>query len=288
MKIAIVTDSACNITPELAEKHDIYVLPLQIIFGETVFREGVDLSTKDFYEKIVATEQIPTTSQPSVADTIDLYTDLIKKYDHIISIHMDARLSGTFQTIHAVANEIDNEKITVIDSQLVTIPARYVVLEAKRLVDEGASVEEIIQHIEDVRDHTIAFAALNDLSYLSNGGRASKLAGSLINKMKIKPVIHVKSNSLKFIGTSRTGKRAINKLLESSINFIDSLDYSTKIVVGYGNNPEKAEMLRASIHHKYPQQEIELIRIDSVIGVHTGPKVLGICATKDYSLVTSH
>lgn len=283
MSIAIVTDSACNITTEMAEEHGIYVLPLQIIFGEKVYKDGVDLSIKEFYEKIVESDEIPTTSQPSAADALKLYEELVEKYDHIISIHMDARLSGTFQTLQAIANEVDENKITVIDSGLVTVPAHFVILEAKRLADEGASVEEITAHVSDVRDHTTAFTALNDLDYLLSGGRIAKLAGSIINKIKIKPVIRVHADSLKFIGTSRTEKRAIKKLLDRSLNHIETLDFPTKIVVGYGNNPDEAEELRQSVLEKYPEHTIDLIRIDSVIGVHTGPEVLGICATKDYT-----
>lgn len=285
MKTAIVTDSACNITPEMAEEYGIYVLPLQIIFEEEVYRDGVDLSTKEFYEKIVASDKIPTTSQPSAADTVDLFKKLVKEYDHILCIHMDARLSGTFQTSRAIANEIDSEKITVIDSGLVTIPAHYVILEAKRIADEGASVEEIIAHIEDVRQNTIAFTALNDLNYLLSGGRVAKMAGAIVNKIKIKPVISVHAESLKFVGTARTEKRAIKKLFDQSMGHVERLDYPTKIVIGYGNNPEEAEKLRTSVQENYPENEIDLIRIDSVIGVHTGPEVLGIGVTKDYTKI---
>ncbi len=283
MSVAIVTDSACNITPEMAEAHDIYVLPLQIIFGETVYQDGVDLSTQEFYEEIVAYDGIPTTSQPAAADTVNLFKQLVQEYDHVISIHLDARLSGTFQTTRAIAKEIDSENITVVDSGLVTLPARYVVLEAKRLADAGASVKEIIAHIEDVRQHTIAFTALNDLDYLLSGGRVAKLAGSIINKIKIKPVISVHAQELKFIGTSRTEKRAIRKLLDHSLDSIEALDYPVKLAVGYGNNPAEAEKLRSAVQEKYPDHEMDFIRIDSVIGVHTGPEVLGICATKDYT-----
>lgn len=283
MKIAIVTDSACNMTPEMAEKHGVYVLPLQILFGEKAYREGVDLTGKEFYEKVVAAEEMPTTSQPSAAETVNLFKALLEEYDHILSIHMDARLSGTFQTTRLIANDLDSEHITVIDSGLVTIPAYPVILEAKRLADEGASVEEIIAHIEDVRQHTKAFAALNDLDYLLSGGRFAKLAGSIVSKIKIKPVISVHAKDLKFIGTSRTEKRATKKLLNSASEYIDGLGYPTKIAVGYGNNPKDAEKLRESLQEKYPQHAIEVIRISSVIGVHTGPEVLGICATRDYT-----
>lgn len=142
MKIAIVTDSACNITPEIAEDQGIYVLPLQVIFEKDIYREGVDLTTQEFYEKIVESDKIPTTTQPSAADTVNLLKKLVQEYNHILCIHMDARLSGTFQTTRAIANEINAEKITVVDSGLVTIPAREVILEAKRIANEGQMLKK--------------------------------------------------------------------------------------------------------------------------------------------------
>lgn len=285
MKIAIVTDSACNITPEIAEDQGIYVLPLQVIFEEEVYREGVDLTTQEFYEKIVESDKIPTTSQPSAADTVNLLKKLVQEYNHILCIHMDARLSGTFQTTRAIANEINAEKITVVDSGLVTIPAREVILEAKRIANEGANVEEIIAHIEDVRQNTIAFTALNDLDYLLSGGRIAKLAGALVKKIKIKPVIRVHAEKLNFVGSARTEKRAVRKLLDESMRYVKDSDFAPKLVIGYGNNPEDAKKLRASVKERCPEHDIDLIRINSVIGVHTGPEVLGIGITKDYSKI---
>ncbi len=285
MKIAIVTDSACNVTPEIAEDQGIYVLPLQVIFEKEIYREGVDLTTQEFYEKIVESDKIPTTSQPSAADTVNLLKKLVQEYDHILCIHMDARLSGTFQTTRAIANEINAEKITVVDSGLVTIPAREVILEAKRIADEGANVEEIIAHIEDVRQNTIAFTALNDLDYLLSGGRIAKLAGALVKKIKIKPVICVHAKKLNFVGSARTEKRAVRKLLDESMEYVKNSGFASKLVIGYGNNPEDAKKLRASVKERCPEHDIDLIRINSVIGVHTGPKVLGIGITKDYSKI---
>lgn len=285
MSIAIVTDTACNITPEMAEKYGIYLLPLEIIFGDKSYRDGYDLSTEEFYNKIENTNEIPTTSQPRVAEAVELYTQLVAEYDQVLSIHLDSRLSGTFQTLQAVANEIDKERITLFDTHLVTIPAAYLVLEAKRMADKGHELEIIIERLEEMREQTAAIAYLNDLEYLTSGGRLSAIAGSIMNWIKIKPIIQVKHDDLKFLGTARSEKRALSKFKEKVRAYLDELDYPIQMDVGYGSNLELAESVKKSFEKEYPGHEMKLIPIDGIVGVHAGPEVIGIAITPDYSKI---
>lgn len=285
MSIAIVTDTACNVTPEMAEKYGIYLLPLEIIFGETSYRDGYDLSTEEFYEKIEQTDEIPTTSQPQVSEAVELYTELVEKHDQVLSIHLDSRLSGTFQTLRAVANDIDKEKITLFDTNLVTIPAAYLVLEAKRMADEGHSLEEIIKRLEEMREHTAAIAYLNDLEYLTSGGRISAVAGNIINWIKIKPIVQVKHDEIKFLGTARSEKRALSKFQNKVKAYLEELDYPFRMDVGYGSNLGIAESVKETFEEEYPGHDMKLIPIDSIIGVHAGPEVIGIAITPDYSKI---
>lgn len=285
MSIAIVTDTACNITPEMAEEYGIYLLPLEIIFSEKSYRDGYDITTEEFYNKIKQTDEIPTTSQPQVAEVVRLYTKLVEEYDQVLSIHLDSRLSGTFQTLSAVAQDVDKEKITLFDTNLVTVPAAYLVLEAKRMVDEGYKLEDIIERLKEMREHTVAIAYLNDLEYLTSGGRISAVAGSIINWIKIKPIVQVKYDDLKFLGTARSEKRALSKFKDKVSDYIDNLDYPIRMDVGYGGNIELAQNVKESFEEKYPGHDMKLIPINSIIGVHAGPEVIGIAVTPDYSKI---
>ncbi len=285
MSIAIVTDTACNVTPEMAEEYGIYLLPLEIIFGETSYRDGYDISTEEFYDKLERTDEIPTTSQPQVAEAVALYTKLVEEYDQVLSIHLDSRLSGTFQTLRAVANDIDQKKITVFDTKLVTIPAAYLVLEAKRMADQGEHLEEIIERLEEMREHTQAIAYLNDLEYLSSGGRIKAVAGNIINWIKIKPIVQVKHDELKFLGTARSEKRVLSKFQKKVQAYLEELDYPFRMDVGYGNNLELAKSVKKTFEEEYPSHDMKLISIDSIIGTHAGPEVIGIAITPDYSRI---
>lgn len=283
MSTAIVTDTACNITPEAAEKMGIFVLPLEIIFGEKTYKEGFELSTEDFYEKMEATEELPTTSQPNIAEAYELYEKLSHEYDEILSIHMSSELSGTFQAMSAISEEFEETKITLYDTKLVTVPARELVIHAKHLADAGKSVEEIVEGMDELTKNMSTFFMATSLKNLVEGGRISSVAGAIVKFIKIKPVISITSEDIKMLNTVRSSKRALEKLEEHILEYIEGLDYPFKLVIGQGGHMEGAEEIRHQLLKKFPNQEIEIQPITAVIGVHTGSGTVGVVVAPDYN-----
>ena len=283
MKTAIVTDTACNVTPELAEDWDIHVLPLEIIFGETTYKEGFELPTEEFYKKMDTSDALPKTSQPNIAAAYALYEELSEEYDEILSIHMSSDLSGTYQAFYAIADEIENVDITLYDTKLVTVPARELVYHAKRLADEGKPAKEIVAQLDEIVKKVYTLFTVSSLENLVEGGRISSIAGAIVKFIKIKPVISITSEEIKMLSTVRSSKRALKKMEKKALKHIESLDYPFKIMIGQGNHMKAAEKLRENLLKKFPNQIIEIQPITAVVGVHTGSGAAGIVVAPDYS-----
>jgi len=279
MSIAIVTDTACNFTPESAEKNGIHLLPIEITFGDKTYKDGFDITTQEFYELMESSDIIPSTAQPKPIDVYQLYEKLSHDYDEILSINLGSTVSGTIETLNLVAKEIHQANVTVYDTKFVSIPAGYLVLEAKRLVDEGKSVEEIIAHLDELRDQSIAYAMVQDLDNLVESGRVPAVLGTVAKLAKIKPIIKIEAKNTKGLEITdkiRTNKRAINKLIELVTQHIESIDYPFHIDIAHGNIPEVAEDIRLRLTNIYPDHEIKLHLLTSVIGAHSGPNIVGV------------
>jgi len=282
MSIAIVTDTACNITPEFAKELGVYVMPLEIIFGEISYKEGFELGAEEFYEKMENSEELPKTSQPNIAEAYELYEKISNEYDEILSLHISGELSGTVQALNALAEEFEQANITIYDTKLVTIPARELVIQAKKLVDQGKTVPEIVEELDSIRKELATLVTLNSLENVVEGGRISKIAGAIVKFIKIKPVISVTDEEIKMLNTVRSSKSALNKLEEHTLKRAESVDYPFKIMIGHANYLEGAEEIRGRFLEKYPKQEIEIQPITAVIGVHTGSEAIGTVVAPDF------
>src|SRR5690625_1444966 len=177
MTIGIVTDTSCNFTPEEAEELGIHLIPLDVIFEDRTYVDAFEITTEEFYQKMSEADELPTTSQPAMGEFVKVYEEIVDDYDQIISIHLSGELSGTVNTARMAAEHVDSEKIKVYDTKLVSILSRYLVLEAKRLVDQGASLETIINRLDDARTKTFAYIVIENLDNVIQGGRVPKLEG---------------------------------------------------------------------------------------------------------------
>lgn len=286
MSIAIVTDTACNITPELAEELGIYLLPIEITMDNVTYKDGYEITNEEFYEKMAEAKTIPSTSQPVPGDAVQLYQEISNDYDEILSIHLGSNVSGTVGTLRLVSQEIDNAEVTVYDTQLLSVPAGYLVVEAKRMVDEGKTIEEIITKLDQLRDQSVAFAAVHKLDNLVESGRVPAVVGTVAKLAKIKPVITVRASEKKGLELTekiRTSKRANKKMIEMATDYIETLDSPFHLDVAHGNVPELAEEVRTALKQQYPNQEINTHLLTSVIGAHSGPEIVAITIAPNLS-----
>lgn len=279
MSIAIVTDTACNITPEMGAEMGVYFLPIEITIDDKSYEDGFEITTKEFYEKMAVADRVPTTSQPAPGKAYALYQKLSEEYDEILSIHLGSNVSGTTQTLELVAQEIEKAEVTVYDTQLISVPAGYLVKEAKRLVDQGKSVSEIIVRLDQLREQSVAFAAVHSLDNLVESGRVPAIVGAVGKIAKIKPIIVIRSSEKKGIDISdkvRTSKRANKKLVETAVEYTNTLDYPFHLDIAHGHAPEMVQEIKSDLEEKFPTLEIRTHLLTSVIGAHSGPDIVGI------------
>ncbi|UTR16078.1 DegV family protein [Salipaludibacillus sp. LMS25] len=273
--IAIVTDSTAYIPQDLREQYGITMVPLNVIFGETVFKEEEDLTTETFYQKMRQVEELPTTSQPSIGLFEKTFHHLAKDHDEIIVITLSSGISGTYQTAVAAGNMTDGVTVHVVDSEVSCMVQGSFVLAAAKMARNGIASDTILAQLESMKKKSRAYFMADDLSHLHRGGRlngAQLVVGSLL---QIKPVLHFDNKVIVPYEKVRTAKKALAKifsLLDEDAKDGTPLDIS----VIHANRPEKAEEIAAELKAKYPATNVHISYFGPVIGTHLGEGSLGI------------
>ena len=274
MKVALVTDSTSYLSEEMVEKYNISIIPLNVVFENESYRERFDLTTTEFYEKVKVEKKLPTTSQPSIGELVNLYEELSNEYDAIISIHISKALSGTYEASKVAGNMVENIEVYSVDSRITTIAQGFLVMEAGEMIQKGIAVEEIVEQLNSYSKNMRAFFMVDDLSHLQRGGRlsgAQKLVGSLLN---IKPVLHIKEGTILPFEKIRTKKKALNRIM--SLLEKDAMNKSIKkIAFIHANNEAGALELQKIFQDKHPKIETYTSYFGPVIGTHIGEGSLG-------------
>ncbi|HOK48837.1 MAG TPA: DegV family protein [Sedimentibacter sp.] len=275
MGIRIVVDSTSDLTDEIIEKYNIKMVPLTVNFENESFLDKVELSTKEFFDKLEAAEKLPTTTLVSPGTFVEVFSEILLEGDQVLGMFIASELSGTYDSARMAKNMIGSEDIHLIDTKSVCLGSFALVLEAIRLVEEKKPIEEIVNELEALKEKTVVVAALDTLKYLEKGGRLSKgqaVIGSLLN---IKPIIAVKDGKISVIDKIR-GRNKTIKWFDEWIEK-NNFDLSDKtVLLFHGRAYEQLKVLRNTIEEKYNIKNIIEQEIGAVIGTHAGPGVLGI------------
>jgi DegV family protein with EDD domain len=269
--VRIVTDSTAAIPAADQQAMAITVVPLNVHFGDQVFRDGVDLSEAEFFARLKAAPRLPTTSQPSVGAFEEVFRPLRAAGDEVLAIHLSAKLSGTFGAARMAADAVDPEHITVVDSGTVAMAMGFLVLEAARLARQGAPRAAIAQRVEHLIPRARVICTIDTLTYLERGGRigrAQALLGALLN---VKPLLGVTDGEVLPLGRARSRAQALDRLVE----ILQRDGKLSHLAVLHGGAENDALKLRERVASRYPELTIPLAEIGPVIGTHTGPGVIG-------------
>ena len=283
MKTAIVTDSTAYIPKELLDKHHIYMLPLIVNIDGESYREDIDLSAIEFYEKLSKISTFPSSSQPAVGETYELFQKLEKEYDAIISINLSSGISGSFQTINTLVDAFPSCPIYPIDSEISCYPQARMVLEAARLAKQGMDAKEIVKQVEQLKSRTSAYFMVDDLINLQKGGRLSSGAALMGSMLKIKPILHFEDKKITVYEKIRTKKKALQLILDLLAKDNETVDYPLIVTVIHANREESARELVQQIENRHPDVRCEMSYFGAVIGTHLGEGALGITWTEDTS-----
>ncbi|MBH8584039.1 DegV family protein [Thermoactinomyces sp. CICC 10735] len=274
MKIALVTDSTCDLPCEMVEKLNIHVVPLRIHYSGGEFRDGIDITSRDIINRLE--HEVPKTSMPSPEDITRIYHSLQEQgYTHCIVLTVSASLSGTHNTFRLCAQEISGMKIDVIDSKGVSWILGFLVLETARLIQKTKNYEEIIRKIHETKEKIKAYFILDTLQYVQKGGRIGKVAKSLGSMLSIKPVITFDSEGkLHTHSVARGKKQALKKLMVPVYEHLSST--RARIAVLHTQAEKEAEALLNQVKNAGNVSETYLGWISPTLAVHAGPGLLGI------------
>lgn len=273
MTVRVVTDSTADLPPEVARELAITVVPLLVLFGDEVYRDGVDLTNEEFFRRLTTSPVLPTTSQPSVGAFQEAYRNLAAVANQIVSIHISAWVSGTCQSaIQATSSLGGSPRVEVVDSQTTSMGLGFQVIAAARAAQAGASIEEAAAVARSVGRRHHLLALLETLEYLRRGGRIGRAQAFLGSILNLKPLLTIRDGVVHPVARVRTRARALEELLRHSLAYGDLED----VAVIHGTTPEDAEMLAQRVRERLPQVPIHVGRLGPVLGVHGGPGIIGM------------
>ena len=276
-KIAILTDSASDITPDMIEGLDVAVIPIRLKIGENNYKDGVNLSKKEFWHKLLTEKVMPKTAQPSPAEFRDYYEELFNKgYEKIISLHISSKMSGTQQVAKVAREMLKREKdIIIVDSKSVTFGQAYQVLEAAKMIKAGAKLEDILTRLYEIADKMKVYFAVSDLTYLEKGGRIGRASSVIGNLLKLRPVLKLEDGEVS-LETKTFGERGAISYMEKIIK--NEGKNSIYLYTAWGGTNQELQSTDILKKVADTMRKIEYkgrFEIGATIGSHSGP-VFGI------------
>ncbi|MEG1312254.1 MAG: DegV family protein [Romboutsia sp.] len=278
--IKIICDSLTDIPTELIEKYDIDIVPLSVIFNDKEYIDGIDITKDEFYKMLRDNESLPKTSQVTYMSFKKVFEKYIKENKSVLYIGGSSNLSGTYQSAVMAKNDIEGE-IYTFDSLSASIGGACIVLSAAKLVKEDKDINEILSHLEKLRNSISVFFTVDTLEYLQKGGRISLAKATIGNMLSIKPVISLEDGLVKPLAQARGKKQVIGKIVDL-IKENHSQDLTNKrIIIGCGDNNQDLDLLKKKIMEELKIGDLIFVNIGSCICAHTGPSVVGIaCCDK--------
>ena len=275
MSVKILVDSTADLRPEVQKR--IAVLPLTIHFGEEEYIDGVTISGREFYEKLVESDVMPTTSQATPFAFEEVFREVVEAGDTAVVITLAAKLSGTCQSATLAAADFPG-KIWVVDSESVALGSGILAEYALNMADSGAGAAQIAQELELMKGKIHLLAMLDTLEYLKRGGRISRTAAFAGELLSIKPVICVEKGEIKVLGKARGSKQA-NNLLAREITNAGGIDFTKPVLLGYTGLSDmllKKYMADSSAFWEGHVDSLPTTIVGSVVGTHAGPGAIAV------------
>ena len=269
MAVKLIIDTGCDLNKEQAEALGVILVPMTIRFGDKEYRSGIDISNEDFYNKLAANKDLPTTSQPTPYDFEMIYQQVKDAGDEGVVLCVSSALSGTYQSACIAANGFE-DCIYVVDTRAVSVAQRILLDCALSFMYNGKCAKEIAAELEEKKADVRAFGAVETLEYLIKGGRLSKAAGAVGSVLGIRPVLCLSDGALEVAGKARGAKAAVTLLHDLIADM--GIDFSMPFCVGYtGNDPHVIDAYLDAVNSALIGHELTPVNVGSTVGTHTGP-----------------
>ncbi|TYR80130.1 DegV family protein [Priestia megaterium] len=276
MKTAIITDSTAYISEEMRKQFDIHMVPLSVIFGEETYREEIDISAEQYFQKIKEAKNLPTTSQPPIGEFVELFEQLKKNgYDAAVVVTLSSGISGTYQGVISAGDMVSDFEVYAYDSEISCMVQGFYVLEGAQMAKEGKKPEEIIARFDEMKPSIRAYFMADDLSHLQRGGRLNAAQAIIGSLLQVKPLLHFVDKKIVPYEKIRTRKRAIKRIIEL-LDEDAQEQVPMKGVVIHANRAAEAEELQRELAQKYPHIEWSISYFGGVIGTHLGEGAIGV------------
>lgn len=274
--IKIVTDSTAYLPENTIQKYDIRVVPLLVHFGDTIYKEGVELSNAEFYEKLEKAAELPTTSQPSAGEFHEVFEPLIQAGHEILVLTISSKLSGTWNSAKAAQAMLPEAPISVVDTLSTSVGLQLMVEAAASAINEGASREEIVALVEKIKAEIQLLFVVDTLEYLAKGGRIGNARAFLGTMLKVKPILYLHEGAIEPLEQVRSKRKAVARMLELTETHLDGNGPQAKAAVAHALVPDEAERVRLELMGMLGCSEPSVASLGPVIGTHTGPGMIGV------------
>lgn len=275
-QVTVVTDSTADVPPDLAHHLGIITVPLRINFGEESFRDQIDLTTDELIRRMDGAPALPTTSQPTPAEFAATFQEQLDAGRDVVCVTIGGQLSGTYRAALSAAEQVDPDRVTVIDGATTTMHLGWTVIEGARAARTGADREQVAAAVRDAQERANLFVVLKTLDYVYKGGRIGKVGQLVGSALNIKPIISVREGRVTAVERVRTWKKAIRRIVELTQAQGDLSD----IMVLYVDDRSDADAVLAELRQQFPDANVESTRAGAVITTHVGPGAIGVATLR--------
>ena len=273
MAVKIVTDSSADLPTQLVDELGITIVPLYVRFGEKVYRDQLDISADEFYQRLQHDPVHPSTTQPSPQDFANVYQKLLPEANGIVSIHLSAKLSGTCNSALQAKETIgEGCPVEVIDSQTLTMGLGMISIAAAKVANAGGDIQQVVEEVKQMIPRIHLLFTLDTLKYLALGGRIGKAKALLGAVLNVKPILAIKEGEVVPAGQVRSRSKGIGRLFD----FVQSTSNVQDLAIIYNTTPDEAQTLIERIAPIFAKEKIVIARLGPLLGVHAGPGALVI------------
>ena len=279
MTVKIITDSSASIPRPVVEELGITVIPSLIRFGDEVYRDGIDLTTEQFYERLTTDKTHPTTSVPTPQSFVDAYEKLAEEADEVAVITISHKLSAVGDVARQAVDLAQKRpsRVEIIDTTWALMSEGLIVITAARAAKDGADLDEVIEVVRRNIPRTDLRMAFDTLKYLERGGRIGKAQALLGSMLKINPVLGLKDGEIYPAGREHSRSKAIANLYD----FVNSFSRIEEMAIGDGTTPEEADELAERLNDRFPAERVFRFKVTPSVGAHVGPHVLAVAILGD-------
>jgi len=275
----LVTDSTAYLSAEAVRQLDVRVVPLCVHFAEQEFKEGVELSNEEFYKRLREAAELPTTSQPSAGEFLEVFQELVDAGHEVITITISSKLSGTWNSAMAARDMLPDAKISVVDSLSTAVGLKHQVEAAARAIASGATRNEVVARIEVVKGSTYLLFVVDTLEYLAKGGRIGNAKAFLGTLLKVKPILILQDGAIEPLEQVRSKRKAQARMLELIQNHVAGNSSNVQVSLVHALVPDEACIVAQELSTRLGGVPVTIDELGPVIGTHTGPGVVGVAVS---------